>query len=247
MAPLKKNIKRDVSIARALSKLGFCSRSEAEHLIRDGRVSVNNIIALHSSLRVSLSEDKIRVDGRIPLKKEFVYIVMNKPAGVVTTRSDERGRTNVYDLLSDVGKWVFPIGRLDKDTTGLLIFTNDNEFGEVLTSPASRVPKTYIVTLNTPLSPEHQRLMTTGMKLDGEVLRPAIIRSLTAGEIEMTITEGKNRQIRRMCEALGYTVIALRRVRIGGLGMGNLKEGEWRYITEREVKAAVNSKVKSEK
>ncbi len=247
MASLKKNIKRDVSIARALSKLGFCSRSEAEQIIRDGRVSVNNTITGNPSLRVSLSEDKIRVDGKVPLKKEFVYIVMNKPAGVVTTRLDERGRKNVYDLLGDVGKWVFPIGRLDKDTTGLLLFTNDNKFGELLTNPMSKVPKTYIVRLDKPLSAEHEQILSVGMKLNGEILRPAIIRSLTAGEIEMTITEGKNRQIRRMCDALGYGVIALRRVRIGELTIGDLKEGEWRYISEKEVKAVANSKVKRKK
>ncbi len=134
-----------VSIARALSKLGTCSRSEAEGYILEGRIRVNNEIVRSSSLRVSLKSDKITLDGKVLLKKkDFYYIAMNKPRGFVTTRSDERGAKTVYDLLTAFTEWVFPVGRLDKETTGLLIFTNDAAYAETLTNPERRHDKTYI-------------------------------------------------------------------------------------------------------
>lgn len=237
MAPLKKTIKRDVSVARALSKLGYCSRSEAELVVAKGRVSVNGRVVTNPSVRISLNDDKIAVDGNALAGKDIVYIMMNKPAGVVTTRSDEKGRPTVYDLLGDVDQWVFPVGRLDKDTTGLLIFTNDNAFGESLTNPSTKVPKTYIVTLDRSLSSEHQQVIQEGMKLDGEQLLPAKVRAMNEHEIELTIIEGKNRQIRRMCETLGYEVQALHRVAIGGLTVRGLQIGKWRNLLPEEIKA----------
>ncbi len=154
MAFVKKHVVRNVSLARALSKLGVLSRSQAEQAIIDKRVSVNGKIIINPSLRCSMDDDRIEIDGKPVRQTSFVYIVMNKPVGIVTTRSDERGRKTVYDLLGDVGQWIFPVGRLDKDSSGLLLFTNDHRLGERLTNPDSKVPKTYIVTLDKPLNRE---------------------------------------------------------------------------------------------
>ena len=147
-------VRRDVSLARALSKLGYCSRSQAVDLITGERVTVNGRIIRNAAFRCNPTGDRIVVDGSPLDEKELIYIILNKPAGVVTTRSDELGRRTIYDLLRDNikhMKWVFPVGRLDKDTSGLLLLTNDNRFGDLLTNPGSKIPKTYEVQLNKPL------------------------------------------------------------------------------------------------
>jgi len=196
------------------------------------------------AFRCSPDHDNILVDGKTVRKKELVYIVMNKPVGVVTTRSDERGSETVYDILGDVGRWVFPVGRLDKDTSGLLFFTNDNQFGETLTNPASQVPKTYRVRLNNPFDRDDIDIVRQGMLLDGERLLPAEAIRFQGPQdeywIQMTIVEGKNRQIRRMCGALGYTVLELRRTRIGPIEVEDLSVGKWKYLTKQEVLALAN-------
>jgi 23S rRNA pseudouridine2605 synthase len=163
---------------------------------------------------------------------------MNKPVGYVTTRSDELGRKTVYDLLKGIDEWVFPVGRLDKDTSGLLLFTNDTQLGERLTSPGSKIPKTYKAKLDKPLTAEHREIMERGMMLDDEQLLPAVItidRHTAEHWIELTIYEGKNRQVRRMCEEFGYTVLELHRVAIGKLKAANLHSGSWRHLTKEEV------------
>jgi 23S rRNA pseudouridine2605 synthase len=185
--------------------------------------------------RVAVARDVISVDGARVRKPELVYILMNKPAGVVTTRSDERGRATVYDLLGDVGRWVFPVGRLDKETSGLLLFTNDNRLGESLTSPASKAPKTYRVTLDADVAEGDLRVIRAGMRLAGERLLPALAASLGPCEVELTIVEGKNRQIRRMFESLGHRVVALDRTAIGRLRAGSLPPGKWRHLAPDEV------------
>ncbi len=235
MKATSNNILRNVSVARALSKLGYCSRKEAESLVLDGEVEVNGVVIRNPAFRCSLTHDKITVQGTSNAKKSFVYIMMNKPVGIVTTRSDERGRTTAYDVLGDVGKWVFPVGRLDKETSGLLLFTNDHQLGEQLTNPISKVPKTYVVELDTSISTEHVALMTKGMILDGNKLLPAKVKKLKEHVIELTIYEGKNRQVRRMCETLGYEVVSLSRISIGEYKIGSLKIGEWKYINKREL------------
>ncbi len=232
---LKKVIQRNISLTRALSKLGYTSRAQAEQIILAGRVGMNGNIVKNPSFRCSLDSDDITIDGQWVSKKEFTYIIMNKPVGIVTTRSDERGRHNVYDILDNVGRWIFPVGRLDKDTSGLLLFTNDNQLGERLTNPKSKVSKTYVVKLKKHISHEHLNLFRQGIILDGAKLLPAKVKLLSEKEIEMTIFEGKNRQIRRMCESLGYKVVSLIRIKIGSLELDNLKPGEWKYIRKSKV------------
>lgn len=226
--------KRDVSLARALSKLGICSRSEATAMIENGLVKVNGRVIFNPSFRCAMASDSILAEGKSS-EKELIHIIMNKPIGVVTTHSDERERSTVYDVLGDFAKWVFPVGRLDKDTSGLLLMTNDHQLGERLTNPRSKVSKTYLVTLDRRLSDEHQAVMESGMKLANEQLLPVRIRRLRECEIEMILHEGKNRQIRRMCEMLGYTVVALHREKIGNLSVGGLKSGEWKTLSRLEV------------
>jgi len=198
-------------------------------------VSVNNNIEKNPAFRCSLEIDKITVHGYPISSKKFIYIVMNKPLGVITTRLDERGKSTVYDILGEVGSWVFPVGRLDKDTSGLLLFTNDNQLGEQLTNPIMKISKTYLVELDRQITHDHLNLFRRGMILNEEKLLPAKVKLLSEKKIEMTISEGKNRQIRRMCESLGYKVVSLIRTKIGSLDFDNLKPGEWKYLKKSEV------------
>jgi pseudouridine synthase len=189
---------------------------------------------------VDLRAAEIRVDGGVVQKRRHLYIAMHKPAGYVTTRSDEKSRSTVYDLLGERREWVFPVGRLDRDTLGLLVFTNDTEFGQALTSPDAHVPKSYLVRLDRPLAEVDAGEMRSGMTLaDGTRLRPAsVARAGGEGNVfEVTIDEGKNRQLRRMCEELGYRVLALHRFRIGSLELGALPEGATRPLGKAEVDA----------
>lgn len=229
---------RNVSLARILSKLGYCSRAEAERLIESGKVSVNSRVIRNTSARYSPDHDAFEVEGVLLGKKKFVYIMMNKPVGVVTTRSDERGRKTVYDLLDkDIDQWVFPVGRLDKETSGLLLMTNDHQFGEYLTNPDSHIPKTYRVELNGSLSQHHIKQFSEGMRLEDKRLMPALVKSISDNIIEMTIYEGKNRQVRKMCEALGFHVVSLQRIKIGDLTLNDLKPGSWRRLNVTEINA----------
>ena len=224
-----------MSLARALSKLGLASRAEAARFIQSGRVTMNGRVIHSPSVRCALEIDTIRLDGKKTTKPPPLYIMMNKPIGVVTTRSDEKGRTTVYHLLGNFQGWCFPVGRLDKETSGLLLLTNDNRLGEQLTNPHSKVPKTYIVGLDRKLIEEDASRMRKGMVVGDERLLPATVKMLEGNLVEIILHEGKNRQIRRMCEALGYTVTELTRVKIGNLSLGNLPPGKWRHLTKKEI------------
>jgi 23S rRNA pseudouridine2605 synthase len=229
-----------VSLARALSKLGVVSRRQARGWIEAGRVSVNGRCLKNPEVRVDPDREVIRVDGRTVRHKAPVYLMMHKPRGIVTTRSDEYSRKTVYDLLEN-SSWIFPVGRLDRDSSGLLLLTNDTQWANRIVAPESKIPKTYHVLLNRPVAAEDLAQVSKGMALeDGVQTRPARARLLRPTEkgcwIEMILTEGMNRQVRRMCESLGYRVEELVRVRIGDLRLGDLAVGAVRSLTAQEVR-----------
>ncbi|HXG37411.1 MAG TPA: pseudouridine synthase [Bacteroidota bacterium] len=229
-----------VSLPRALSKLGYASRAQAFFLIREGRVAVNGRIVTNPHAWVQLNKDTIALEGKEVFQKEFRYLVFHKPAGVTTTRSDERGNTTVYDLLGETARGLSPVGRLDKDTSGLLLFTNDHQLANALTDPDLGIPKTYHVVLHSsPSSLDIQRLSKgVTITVDGKPYKtkPALVTKRSAREVEITIHEGKNRQLRKMFAALGYDVNSLQRTHIGPLSLGTLKEGKSRPLTEEEVR-----------
>ena len=229
--------KGPLSLARALSKFGVCSRREAERWIEDGRVAVSGHVVRAPTRRIDPRKDVVTVDGaRVGDDTARVAIALHKPVGYITSRTDPGGRLTVYELLSGLDRWVFPVGRLDKDTSGLLILTNDHRLGHRLTDPGHHVPKTYHARVRGVPSPEAVRALAEGVPLDdGVVTRPAIVRPLGSGRegggwLEIVLTEGKNRQVRRMCAAVGHDVIDLVRVAIGSLGLGDLAPGEWRVL-----------------
>jgi 23S rRNA pseudouridine2605 synthase len=234
----KRTGRSQVTLVRALSKFGVTSRSQARLLIEKGRISVDGRMVKTPDRWVDALSATIALDGKPLRKRAPIYLAMNKPRGVVVTRADERGRATVYALLPEIQQWVFPIGRLDKETAGLLLFTNDTKFGERVTNPLEKVRKTYIVTLNAPFMDHHKAAMEAGMRLeDGTLCRPARVTFLAGDRrrLEVTIYEGKNRQIRRMCETLGYTVIDLIRTRIGHIALGDLPEGSCRPLSREEI------------
>ncbi|MEG1366322.1 MAG: pseudouridine synthase [Oscillospiraceae bacterium] len=235
---------QDVRIQKVLSEQGVCSRRAAEQIIREGRVKLNGH-PVSVGDKMDTNKDLLTVDGKkiiIPRGRTFYYIMLNKPRGYITTTSDERGRKTVMDLMADVPDRVFPVGRLDKDSEGLLLFTNDGDFANLLTHPSHGVSKLYRVTVRPHASEEQIVALTNGVTLDdGTRTLPAIIR-VVADEsertvMEMTIREGKNRQIRRMCEAVNLDVIRLRRSSLGAVKLGMLKPGEHRDLTPQEVAA----------
>lgn len=235
---------RDERIQKVLAAQGVCSRRAAEQLILQGRVKLNGRpVSLGDKMDVK--QDIVSVDGQrvyVPKKTEKYYYMLHKPRGFITTTSDERGRKTVMELLADVPVRVFPVGRLDKDSEGLLLFTNDGEFANLLTHPSHGVSKLYRVTVRPHASEEQIIRMTDGVTLDdGSVTQPAVIRVVTDEPertvLEMTIREGKNRQIRRMCEAVGLDVIRLRRTALGAVKLGMLQPGQYRELTAQEVKA----------
>ena len=227
-------------LQKLLSAAGVCSRRTAESYITAGRVSVNGAPA-ELGQRADPDRDDIRVDGR-PLspKAEPVYLMLNKPRGYVTTLSDERGRRTVADLTADCGARVWPVGRLDLDSEGLLVMTNDGALTRRLLHPSGEVEKTYHVTVRGPVAGAAERLSAI-RDLEGEPISPAGVvvlrRAGGTAELAVTIHEGKNRQIRRMCAACGLTVRRLRRVREHTLELGELPPGRWRYLTAAEIAA----------
>lgn len=220
-----------VSIARALSKLGHCSRSEAERLVTGGRVRVNGQVARSISFRVVPETDRIEVDGKTVTKSKHVYLALNKPRGLVTTRDDPEGRDTVYECLEGDLPFVGPVGRLDKASEGLLLLTNDTRFANALLDPASHVDKVYHVQVKTGDSSAVRECVRAGVK-DVEILR---VGSRSTAWFTVVLDEGKNRQIRRVFESCGAEVLRLVRVAIGPLELGKLAKGEWRYLTADEV------------
>jgi len=223
---------------RFLPKQGACSRTQAFELIRAGRVLINGKAVIDPNREVSVS-DRIVVDGKPLFRKiKSRYILFHKPAGYITTRRDEKGRKTVYDLLGDTGGWVFPVGRLDKDSEGLLLFTNDTAFGDFLTDPANKIKRVYAVTVEGQFSDTHARKAVAGVDIGrGERSRPVSVKIITVSgrktDLEITLLEGKNREIRRLCEKLGTPVLSLRRTAYGPFRLGTLAPGKWRALDER--------------
>ncbi len=230
-----------VSLARALSKYGVCSRREAERWIADGRVAVNGRLERTPGQWIDPRQDRLSVDGRaVGEDAARVVIALHKPEGLVTTRVDPGGRATVYDALRDLDRWVFPVGRLDRDTSGLLILTSDHRLGERLTSPDHQVPKTYHARVAGLPEAGTLAALREGVPLDGVLTRPAQVRLLGSlrgsSWLEIVLREGRNRQVRRMCALLGHEVLQLVRVAIGAFPLGELAPGAWRELRPDEVR-----------
>ena len=227
-------------LQKLLSAAGVCSRRAAEDYITAGRVTVNGVTA-ELGQRADPDRDDIRVDGNLLASKaEHVYLLLNKPRGYVTTLSDEKGRKTVADLVRDCGTRVYPVGRLDLDSEGLLLMTNDGDLMQHLLHPSGEVNKTYLVSVFGPVDGAAEKLAAI-TDLEGEPIRPAKVEVLRktrqTAELSITIHEGKNRQIRRMCAACGLTVKRLCRIREHSLELGDLPLGRWRYLKADEVAA----------
>lgn len=232
-------IRRSNTLVRTIPKLGLCSRTESYRLIRSGSVRVNGSIVTDPNKTVGLPADRITISGHRAGQKKFRYILLNKLAGYVTTRKDEKLRPTVYEFLKDVGDWVFPVGRLDKDTEGLLIFTNDTAFGDYLTDPANKIPRTYVVTVEGLISSDDAVKVRNGIDIGrGEVSKPTgfrIVKEDRGGSIvEVTLTEGKNREVRRLFAALGKDVKRLVRTHFGPFGLDDIAPGKWRETTKKK-------------
>lgn len=233
---------RRIGLARALSKLGYCSRSQAAELIRGGRVRLNSKLRRDPETPVHLENDRIEVDGGPIEPQQTIYLVMNKPRGLLTTASDEKGRETVYSLLERSREslpWVAPVGRLDKASEGLLLLTNDSEWGARVAAPETHLKKTYHVQIGVVADEDLLRALAQGIRAkEGDFLKASRCRLLRAGEkncwLEIVLDEGKNRQVRRMLEALGVEVLRLVRVAIGPLELGSLAKGNYRRLSAEE-------------
>ena len=226
-------------LQKIIASSGLLSRRAAEKLLTEGRVHVNGVpAALGESADPDL--DEITVDGEpLPKVERMVYIMLNKPRGYVTTMSDDRGRKTVADLTADVGTRVFPIGRLDYDSEGLLLLTNDGALAQRLEHPSFEVKKTYLVRVKGEDIGAALSVLRAPLMLDGSRIRPAEVKLLkrtdTGALLSVTISEGRNRQIRRMCQMAGLTVLRLRRISESGLSLGDLPVGKWRSLTDAEI------------
>lgn len=231
-------------LQKVLSQAGIASRRAAEKLIADGRVTVNGKTILTMGVKVDPGKDEIRVDGRrIKAAARLRYILLNKPTGYVSTRSDPQRRPTVIDLLAGVRDYVYPVGRLDYDTEGLLLLTNDGDLAARLTHPRHGVPRTYEARVAGMPDTQAIERLRAGIPLDGHRTLPADVVLVNEGRrdrdgvLRLTIREGRNRQVRRMCEAVGHPVQHLKRTRFGTLGDRKLKPGEWRELAPKEIDA----------
>ncbi len=231
-------------LQKILSELGIASRRKAEELILQGSVTVNGQTAV-VGMKADPERDYIKVAGKLvagPSRKGVrkVYLMWNKPRGVVTTLSDPEGRPSVKDYLKQAGYKVFPVGRLDFDSEGLLLLTNDGDFANAVMHPSRQIPKTYLVKVKGEMEEEKLGRLRHGVKLEDGMTSPAGVRKMRKSEnnswIEMTIYEGRKRQIRRMIEKVGHLVLKLKRVSINGLGLNDLKPGEMRLLTQDELR-----------
>jgi 23S rRNA pseudouridine2605 synthase len=238
----RKKLKRGekhVGLARAISKLGYCSRSRASELIRAGKVRLNGNAVRNPEAPVRMGKDRMEVEGQLLRGAEKIYLMMNKPRGIVTTAADEKGRDTVYRLLPTDLAWVAPVGRIDQASEGLLLFTNDSQWASGIADPTSHLDKTYHVQIGTVADSEMFQKLEHGLEMpNGEILKAKRVSLLRAGErnswLEIVLDEGKNRQIRRMLDALGVEVLRLVRVAIGPVQLGELPKGAYRELRGEE-------------
>ena len=237
--------KSSMTLDRVLSRLGWASRTAAREAIRAGRLKVNGRVVRDPECWVQPERDAVQLDGQRLKPARKIYLLFYKPKGVITSHGDPSGRKTVYDFLSSLGeegKWVAPVGRLDKDTSGLLLLTNDTEFAGFVTSPESHVPKTYLVKASGLVSDEIITGLNAGVEMKrGDFAKPSSVRRVEdRGKytwLEVVLTEGKNREVRRMIEAVGFKVLKLVRTRLGALTLAGLEVGKWRALTAAELNA----------
>lgn len=237
------------TLDRVLSKSGLGSRTEARKWIGTGRVRVNGRLIQTPDFWVDLDKDNVTFDGKPLARAEPRYILLYKPKGYLTTYRDPEGRPTVYDLLPGVDQFVAQVGRLDLETSGLLLLTNDNDLADALTNPGHKVPKTYLVKASSRLSDEQLDQLRRGVELSDGPTKPAEVVRMRDSEkytsLEITITEGRNRQVRRMLEAIGSKVLKLVRTRLGPLTLEGLTIGRWRELTDEEVRKLSSTKRKA--
>ena len=226
-------------LQKYIANAGLASRRMAEEMIASGRVAVNGVAITTTGTKVKPGQDIVAVDGKkIRLEEEFVYIMLHKPEGVVTTVSDPQSRRTVMDLVKELPWRVYPVGRLDYDSSGLIFLTNDGELAQRLTHPRYGAEKTYAAVLDGLPGPDAVKAFENGLNIgEGRLTSPAKMQiDIKNGIARITIREGRNRQIRKMCEAIGHPVIRLKRVSMGGVHLGSLARGQWRMLTPAEIK-----------
>jgi 23S rRNA pseudouridine2605 synthase len=228
-------------LQKVLAHAGVASRRNCEELIKQGRVRVNGIVVRELGTKVNPQEDQIELDGRPIRREQLVYLLLNKPAGVITSLHDPQGRRVVTDLIAGIKERVYPVGRLDYDTSGLLLLTNDGELANRLAHPSFEIDKVYRAWVKGIPSQAKIKQLARGVMLEDGMTAPGEAKLLEADEqnsrslIELTIHEGRNRQVRRMCEAIGHPVLSLERVRLGFLTLKGVKRGAYRHLTPQEV------------
>ncbi|MBR2704221.1 MAG: rRNA pseudouridine synthase [Clostridia bacterium] len=234
-------------LQKFIANSGFCSRRKAEELILDGKVSVNGSVVTELGTKVDGDKDDVVVDGKkIKTVQNLKYVLLNKPVGYVTTAKDQFDRPTVVELVKGTGETLLPVGRLDMYTSGALILTNDGDFIYKVTHPKHEVEKTYNATVRGIITDEDVQKLKNGVEIEDYVSGKAKVKILkidrdkNISRVEITIHEGKNREVRKMCEAVGKKVIALHRAKIGQIDVKSLKIGEWRYLSEAEVEALKN-------
>ncbi len=240
--------KEAIRLQKYMAEAGIASRRKAEELILEGKVKVNGKTVNELGIKIVPNKDIVEYNGKkVAQGKEYVYILLNKPIGYVTTVKDQFNRDSILDLVK-TNKRIVPVGRLDMYTSGAIILTNDGDFVYKVTHPKHEIEKTYTVTIRGIVENNEVEELKKGVKIEDYITKPAKVKILKTDEeknisrLEITIHEGKNRQVRKMCEAIGHKVLALHRSKIAGIGVKDLELGKWRYLTKNEVRKILNEK-----